>query len=138
MTPVLEGSSLNQRTTREVLDAHLHGSQLGWTQGEKKSWVPESEGGQQEPRSLRAVKAPCTAGSGQGVVTENGKCKSISCCSEENEQHPRDCQEGWVFLELGEKELVVMVETKLERRGRGRLRQILVATLSKNEIFEGK
>ena len=86
MTPVLEGSSLNQRTTREVLDAHLHGSQLGWTQGEKKSWVPESEGGQQEPRSLRAVKAPCTAGSGQGVVTENGKCKSISCCSEENEE----------------------------------------------------
>lgn len=43
-------------------------------------------GGQQEPRSLRAMKAPCTAGSGQGVVTENGKCKSISCCSEENEE----------------------------------------------------
>lgn len=68
--PVLEGSSLNQRTTREVLDAHLRGSQLADT-GRKKSWVPESErGGQQEPRSLRAVKAPCTAGSGQGVVTE--------------------------------------------------------------------
>ena len=85
-TPVLEGRSLNQWTTREVLDAHLSGSQLGWTQGGKKSWVPESEGGQQEPRSLRAVKAPCTAGSGQGVVTENGKCKSISCCYEENEE----------------------------------------------------
>ena len=44
------------------------------------------EGGQQKPRSLRAMKAPCTAGSGQGVVTENGKCKSISCCYEENEE----------------------------------------------------
>lgn len=87
MTPVLEGSSLNQRTTREVLDAHLRGSQLGWTQGEKShGYQRASEGGQQEPRSLRAVKAPCTAGSGQGVVTENGKCKSISCCSEENEE----------------------------------------------------
>ena len=43
-----------------------------------------------------------------------------------------------MFLELGEKELVVMVETKLERRGRGRLHQILIATVSKKEIFEGK
>ena len=57
--------------------------------------------------------------------------KAEKCCSEENEQHLRDCQEGWVFLELGEKELVVMVEMRLERRGRGRLHQILIATMSK-------
>ena len=43
-----------------------------------------------------------------------------------------------MFLELGEKELVVMVEMRLERRGRGRLHQILIATVSKKEIFEGK
>ena len=33
-----------------------------------------------------AVKAPCSLGSGHGVVTENDKCKSISCCYQGNEE----------------------------------------------------